>query len=311
MPTNHTDQAYAMDPFAPPPVGSTLNSITINILDRNDNGIIGPASGSNLLRDQVNGSAITGVYNGDTVTVRLPDNSVVTISGVTFYTANGGRFFTPTDGTVLQNGVTFLSSTFVSATTSVPVSNLLPICFTPGTLILTPCGQVPVERLEVGDPVLTRDHGPQPLRWIGRRRHSGRGIFAPVRIMAGALGNGRDLIVSQQHRILLSGWRAELLFGETEVLVAAKHLVNGDTIHLAPCDEVEYLHIMFDCHEIVSSEGIPSESFYADGIAARRDPEIRTELAVLFPGLAVPTSRPALPVARLVLRAHEARLLMT
>ena len=309
MPTTYTDQAYALDPFAPPPAGTGLNFVTITLLDRNDNGVMGPASGAQSQRDQVNGSAITGVYNGDTVTVQLPDDSVVTISGVTFYTANGGRFFTPTDGTVLQNGVTFLSSTFVSTSTSVPIPSLMPVCFTPGTLILTPLGEIPVERLRVGDLVMTRDHGPQPLRWVGRRRHSGRGIFAPVCIAAGALGNARNLLVSQQHRVLLTGWQAELYFGEAEVLVAAKHLVNGGTIRLCPRDEVEYLHIMFDRHEIVTSEGLPSESFYAGGLAAERDPHIRTEIEALFPDLAAPGGGRATPVARRVLRAIEARLL--
>lgn len=309
MPTSYTDQAYAMDPFAPPPVGTTLNFATISILDRNDNGVIGPASGTLGLRDQVNGSAVTGVYNGDTITVQLPDNTIVTITGVTFYTASGGLYFTPTDGTTLENGATFLASTFTPTSSSVPVPNLLPVCFTPGTLILTPRGEVPVERLEVGDLVVTRDRGAQPLRWIGRRRVVGQGIFAPVRIMAGALGNARDLLVSQQHRMLLTGWQAELLFGESEVLAAAKHLVNGDTIRLAPCETVEYLHIMFDRHEIVTSELIPSESFYAGGLAAERDPQIRTELAALFPELAGQGRDPAPCVARRVLRAHEARLL--
>lgn len=310
MPTTHFDQAYAIDPFAPPSAGSTLNSVTLTILDRNDNGVIGPASGAQSQRDQVNGSAVTGVYNGDTITVRLADNSVVTISGVTFYTANGGRFFTPTDGSTLQDGVTFLSSTFTSSSTSVPVPSLLPVCFTPGTLILTPQGEVPVERLGVGDMVVTRDHGPQPLCWVAQRRHSGRGIFAPVRITAGALGNGRDLLVSQQHRMLLTGWQAELYFGEAEVLVAAKHLVNGTTIHLCPRDEVQYLHIMFDRHEIVTSEGIPSESFYAHGLAAERDLLIRREIEALFPGLVPSSGGTALPVARRVLRNHEARLMV-
>ena len=50
---------------------------------------------------------------------------------------------------------------------------------------------------------------------------AGAGAGAPVLIPAGALGNTRDLLVSQQHRMLVTGWRAELMFGEPEVLVAA------------------------------------------------------------------------------------------
>ena len=37
------------------------------------------------------------------------------------------------------------------------------ICFTPRTLIATPRGARPIETLKVGDLVMTRDHGMQPM----------------------------------------------------------------------------------------------------------------------------------------------------
>ena len=40
-------------------------------------------------------------------------------------------------------------------------------CFTPGTLIATANGLRPVESLEVGDLVPTRDSGMQRIRWTG------------------------------------------------------------------------------------------------------------------------------------------------
>ena len=52
------------------------------------------------------------------------------------------------------------------------------ICFTAGTRILTPHGPRPVEDLRPGDLVITRDNGPQPLRWTGRREVVGHGDFA-------------------------------------------------------------------------------------------------------------------------------------
>ena len=39
-----------------------------------------------------------------------------------------------------------------------------------------------------------------------------------------------DLVVSPRHRVLLQGYRAELLFGEGEVLVAAENLLDDDTV---------------------------------------------------------------------------------
>jgi len=56
----------------------------------------------------------------------------------------------------------------------------------------------------------------------------GRGRLAPVRLRPGVLtGLERDLVVSPQHRVMFNGYRAELLFGEREVLVPARHLVDG------------------------------------------------------------------------------------
>ena len=96
----------------------------------------------------------------------------------------------------------------------------------------------------------------------------------------------RDLIVSPQHRILVSGWWAELYMGEREVLVAAKHLVNGDTIRQVPGDEVTYVHLMTARHQILQANGVWTESFHpasADlGELAEAD---RAALLALLPGV--------------------------
>jgi hypothetical protein len=194
-----------------------------------------------------------------------------------------------------------------------------PICFAAGTRLATPRGPRRVEEIAVGDLVTTRDHGAQPVRWIGRRalsaaeiRAAGAVRLAPVRIAAGALGPGRprrDLRVSPQHRVLVAGWRAELHFGEAEVLVAACHLVDGNRITVEPPDRgVTYLHLMFDRHEIVLAEGLPAESFRA-GRAALGSvaPAALAELHALFPELAGRDD--GLPAARPILRGAEAALL--
>ncbi|MEZ5777175.1 MAG: Hint domain-containing protein [Paracoccaceae bacterium] len=179
-------------------------------------------------------------------------------------------------------------------------------CFTPGVRIATPGGERPVEELEVGDLVTTRDHGDRPIRWIGQRKVAAVGDLAPIRIAAGALGNRRDLIVSPQHRVLVSGWLAELHFGQPEVLVAAKHLAGGDLIHSVPGGEVIYIHIMFDDHEVIYAEGIATESFFFGGDFARdiaaQEQELRRILDEL-PGDAAPRT------ARRCVSAAEAEVL--
>lgn len=135
-------------------------------------------------------------------------------------------------------------------------------CFVAGSCLDTPTGPRRVEDIEPGDVVLTRDNGAQPVRWIGSTTTQATGRHAPICITRGTLGATQDVYVSPQHRLLVSDWRASLLFGEDEVLVAAKSLVNGDTIYSAPRPFVQYVHLMFDQHEIVDSAGLASESFF-------------------------------------------------
>ncbi len=207
----------------------------------------------------------------------------------------------------LQNGNTQLRTSDLDPGPTEPYP--VPPCFVAGTLIRVPGGAVPVEEIAVDDLVETLDHGPQTVRWIGRRAVPGTGDFAPVRIEAGALGNARTLMVSPQHRMLLSGWMAELYFGEVEVLVAATHLIGKPGIARCPVAEVEYLHLLFDRHEIVFSEGAPSESFHPDSMLLERDRALRAEIEAIFPEFAARAKGRLMPTARRVVTGREARLL--
>jgi hypothetical protein len=183
------------------------------------------------------------------------------------------------------------------------------ICFAGGTRIMTTAGELKVEDLEIGQMVQTMDHGLQPIRWIGRRKVAAKGDFAPVVIRKGALGNTGDLRVSPQHRMLISGWRSEMLFDESQVLAAAKHLTNGDTIYVEEGGEVEYFHIMFDQHEVIFAEGAPSESFHPGEMGLNSiESAQRDELLKLFPELEENTSSYGAS-ARVTLLSYEAKLL--
>ena len=183
-------------------------------------------------------------------------------------------------------------------------------CFVRGTHIETSVGPVVVEDLEVGDLVRTADHGLQPIRWIGSSMCRAVGRLAPIVISEGALGNQHELRVSPQHRMMLSGWRAELLFGEAEVLASAKSLVNDSSIRQIESGElVEYFHILFDTHEVIFSEGAPSESFHPgeEGWHAL-DPEMRAEIEALFPELVDGQFQNYGEAARKSLRSFEGAL---
>lgn len=303
MPTTYLEQFFAIDPSVPPVAGTTLSVQQLDLIDWQSNNIIN-TTGSN--GDRIDGSDIRQMYPGDTITV-IMRGQTVTITGVTFYLADGRVLFTPTDGTRLFNA-TFQSSTFVNTQGGLPVSVFAPPCFTPGTRIRTPAGSRPIETLAPGDLVDTIDHGPRPLRWIGRRTVDGTGEFAPVRIAKDALGNYRALVVSPQHRLLVSGWQAEVLFGAAEVLVAALHLVGRPGITRTPVAEVEYIHLLFDDHEIIFAEGAASESFHPGSILLEGDRALYAEIMSIFPGLAARVHCD-LPAARPVVSGREARIL--
>lgn len=301
MPTTYTDQFFVLDPFAPPPVGTALAHVDLDLIDSNDDGDV-----DRFDTDSVDGFDVTASYPGDTVTINVPGVGNITYTGITFYLSDGREVFTPTDGQVLQDG-TLVSTTFVTTQGALDVDDLGPPCFTPGTLIQTPDGPRLIEKLAIGDLVTTVDGSAKPIRWIGSREVEGQGTFAPVRIASGHLGNTRDLVVSPQHRMLLQGWRPQVTLGQDEVLVAAKHLVDDVNVVRAPVDRVTYFHLMFDGHQIIFAEGCPTESFDIEGDMATSDRALVAELSAIFPEIFVKArASDRRPTARPVIRAYEA-----
>ncbi|HKL65905.1 MAG TPA: choice-of-anchor L domain-containing protein [Roseovarius sp.] len=185
-------------------------------------------------------------------------------------------------------------------------------CFVAGTLIDTPHGAVPVEALFPGDRVLTRDHGAQPLRWLGVSTRRAEGPDAPVRIAAGALGPHAALELSPNHRVMIADAAAELLFAEAEVLVRARDLaVRPGIARREDGRALRYVHLLFDRHEIVRGNGLWSESYHpGPETMTGFDSEAEAELRRLFPWLYAGMGPVRYgPAARRVLRRFEAGLL--
>lgn len=139
------------------------------------------------------------------------------------------------------------------------------VSFTRGTHITMASGQqVPIEELSVGDKVLTRDDGPQEIRWIGQTTYRAVGDFAPVVIKADALHNMNDLVVSPDHRLFVYQRQDRLGAGRSEVLVKVRHLINGETVYQQDGGFVDYFQLLFDDHQIIYAEGIAAESLLVD-----------------------------------------------
>lgn len=194
-----------------------------------------------------------------------------------------------------------------SGNVSLDIDNI--VCFTSGTGILTPRGLQMIEDLQAGDTVITRDNGLQPIRWIGRRTVPAIGKLAPICFATGSLPNlTRPLLVSPQHRMLFGNHRSRMHLGQSEVLVCAKHLVNGTNITRNIGGEVTYLHMLFDRHEIVYADGTASESFHPRDISMQAiSDKARNEIFDLFPDLRADPSAYG-NTARKCLCSHEVQM---
>lgn len=157
------------------------------------------------------------------------------------------------------------------------------VCFTSGTAIRTPLGEVAIDDLRVGALVCTMDNGPQRIVWIGQRQVGLSELLQnvrlrPVLIRRGVLGATRDLLVSRQHGILVGRGH----------LARAAHLAKSTPgIRIASGKrQVTYIHLMFEAHQIVFAEGSPSESFYPGPMAlGMLNGASRANLTALFPAL--------------------------
>jgi hypothetical protein len=142
-------------------------------------------------------------------------------------------------------------------------------CFLRGTRILTPEGEVKIEDLAVGDLVSTIDGTAKPIERLGSWSFPATsaerwpGELLPIRIARSALGPmvpHTDLYVSAFHAFYIDG-----------LLVPARNLVNGRSIvHCTSveADTIEYFHIELEKHDVIFSEGAPTETLLADASGA-------------------------------------------
>lgn len=134
--------------------------------------------------------------------------------------------------------------------------------------------------------------------------------MAPIRIAAGTLGDHGTLMVSPQHRILVQDVLAHLLFAEPEVLAPAKHLVNDHSIRRVEGGFIEYVHVLFDEHEIIRANGLLSESFLPGSqVSNIFEEDTLAEIVAIFPELDPDTGAGYGPAARRILKKHEVQIL--
>lgn len=268
---------------------------TLDVLDNDTS-----AAGGVLTVTHINDVAVTA---GDTVTLATGQQITLNADGTLDVQSDG-------DAETVYFNYTTENQTGDSDTALVEI-NQAQACFTAGTRIETDQGPVAIEDLEPGMMIQTYDHGFQPLRWVGHSQVAVTSVTAPIRFAKGQFGATADLWVSPNHRMLVTGQFAELLFGEGEVLVKAKDLINDSSIRPDLSQQrVDYFHLLFDQHEILSAHGVLSESYHpGPQTTAGFDAETQAELFALFPELCPMAGTGYGSAARPSLRQFEAQLL--
>ncbi len=219
--------------------------------------------------------SILGFAEGDTIVLDgFSASSDLYIKNTGLELSGGGNTVT------LDIAGNFSTSSFLVTESANQTTIANVTCFARGTHIATPCGEVTVESLKIGQLVRTLHGGARPVKWIGSRFYDGRFIrgnaaILPIRIKAGAIADGvpaRDLRVSPGHAISID-----------DVLVHAKRLVNGvSVVQEDSVEEVAYFHVELEDHEILLAEMCPAESFIGEDFRAQF--QNAAEYARLYPG---------------------------
>ncbi len=279
------------DPFGNPSVTVT-QGYQVAITD-DDNFLQDPDSGEQFDTSAIpnlGNSADFQIFEGYTATV---DGAPVTYTLLQF---SGTQYIVVTSGDV-SVGDELIGNAAVQNSAPPVAYDSLPsfVCFTSGSYIQTPSGQRLIDDIGSGDAIVVADGSSRPVRWVGKRRLSKGDLqktpkLCPIRISAGSLGPNtpaRDLLLSPQHRVVVSSPALELLHCHRNMLAPAKALINGTTITQAPLDQgVEYIHILFDQHELVNVDGLWSESFFpGDCTLQSMSVAVKQELFELFPEL--------------------------
>ncbi len=243
--------------------------------------------------------ALDGLDRGQSMDVTFN----IRVTDVSYNTANG--FATTVNGTTVVD----------THQVTITIFGENEVCFARGSQILTEHGPCPVERLKIGDKLVTRDGGLKPIRWIASSkvtdaRRRGNSQLEPVAIAPGTFAPGipsRTLRLSPQHRVLLEGAYVDMLIAEPAVLASAKSLINGKNIYHCgdEIEDLEYWHIALDQHEVIYAEGCPVETFHPGDIALGLvDDAQGAELEELFPSITQHQTELAFPE----IRAFEGRV---
>jgi T5SS/PEP-CTERM-associated repeat protein len=224
-----------------------------------------PASGTGPFTSEPNpnlGQLTVGGFTSTIANFAVGDTIIVDTSAPATFVRSGAMI------SVIENATTLGVLTFDTAANAATAAGTPlalvdhVLCFLAGTMIATPSGQTEVERLAVGDVVVTAGGRRRPVTWIGQGRvlatRGRRNAATPVIVRKGALGPNvphKDLRVTKGHALYLDG-----------VLIPVEFLVNHRSILWDDqAQEVALYHIELETHDVLLANGAPAESYRDDG----------------------------------------------
>lgn len=159
-----------------------------------------------------------------------------------------------------QNYDVYFVGKYANQNSDSDLLRLVITCFLDGTMIATPAGETAVEKLVIGDLIMTADGRSVPVKWVGRKQITNHIMLsdkaAPVRVAAGALGGGlphSDLLLSADHGLIVDG-----------MVVNAGAMVNGGSIRFVDLAEMPpeftYYHIETEAHDEIIANGLRAET---------------------------------------------------
>lgn len=125
-----------------------------------------------------------------------------------------------------------------------------------GTRIMTMDGEIPVEFLEAGDRIITRDAGVCTLRAL--TVHPACDIEM-IRVAADSFGTGRpgeDVLLAPGQCVLLRDWRAKALYGQAQAMVPVSRLVDGQYVSRVTLPTARLFTLEFDARHVIYAEGL-------------------------------------------------------
>ena len=231
--------------------GAGSNQVLSSTIDM-DGTVIGPAGSSVTVLAT---STVTNTTTGETGFMYVIE--ITNVNGI-----SGNNVAIGYASTIEVNpGDSIIIGKWITSQTTVIYDSLVgsAACFAAGTRIACPDGWRNIESIEAGDLVLT-EAGSRPVLWRSMRQVNAIGVLSPIHIPSGILGATGDLFVSPDHRLLLQGQVAQLLFDCDALWVYAADLVNDTTIRRAPRAHIAYHHLLLDGHFRLLAEGCAAES---------------------------------------------------